>query len=58
VLYTPSTGGRAVAAALNESALPALSGAPTLMIRSFTDPALLPIVEASAARVEATLTFA
>jgi hypothetical protein len=54
VLYVPSTGGRAVAVALNETAAPALQTAEVLLSRPMID---LPAVTDAAQRLQIGITF-
>ena len=58
ILYVPATGGRAVAAALNETAAGALAGGQVLLSRRLTDPAMLAVVEATAERLRFDVTVA
>lgn len=58
ILYVPATGGRAVAAALNETAAGALVGGRVLLSRRLADPAMLAIVEAAAERLRFDVTVA
>lgn len=58
ILYTPSTGGYAVAAALNENARSALASATMQISREFRDPHLLPVIEAAAAHLDIAITHA
>lgn len=58
VLYVPATGGRAVAAALNETAAEPLAGGPVLLSRRLADPAMLAVVEAAADRLRFDVTVA
>jgi hypothetical protein len=58
ILYVPATGGRAVAAALNETAAGALGGGRVLLSRRLTDPAMLAVVEATAERLRFDVTVA
>jgi hypothetical protein len=44
LLYVPSTGGRAVAVVLNESAAPALKAGEVILSRPFSDPSLLGLI--------------
>ena len=56
--YVPATGGRAVAAALNETAAAALTGGRVLLSRRLADPAMLAVVEAAAERLRFDVTVA
>lgn len=58
ILYVPATGGRAVAAALNETAAGALAGGRVLLSRRLADPAMLAVVEAAAERLRFDVTMA
>lgn len=58
VLYVPATGGRAVALALNEKAVPALTDAPIQLSRRFGDDAFLPIAKGAASRLDVSVSFA
>jgi hypothetical protein len=57
IAYVPSTGGRAVAMALNESAAPVLQSSGVLLSRNFADPALLGVIEAAATRLRFAVTI-
>lgn len=58
LLYVPATGGRSVAVALNETAVPALRTGRVLLSRRLNDPALLPVITVAAARLRFAVTIA
>lgn len=57
ILYAPSTGGRAAALALNESAAPAITGCPLLLSLPLAGSELLGVVAAAAERLGILLTL-
>lgn len=57
ILYVPATGGRAVAAALYETATGALVAGQVLLSRRLNDPAMLAVVEATAERLRFDVTL-
>ena len=58
ILCVPATGGRAVAAARNETAADALAGGRVLLSRRLVDPAMLAVVEVAAQRLRFDVTVA